>query len=130
MFCLGFACDLPATWSYISGQCLNLIAYWDFDTAFDVLTSCVIVAMPVMIVSPLQMNTGRKFQAITAFLFQVPTCAFAMIRLIHLHKALEEEDHTWTSVRWQIWTQINMHFSIVAANMPCLNIFLEGSLHA
>lgn len=129
MFCLGFACGLPATWNFISGQCLNVVTFWDFDTAFDIATSFVIVAMPVMIVSPLKMNNGRKLQAITAFLFQVPTCVFAAIRLMYLHKALGAEDQTWLSVNWQIWTQINMHFSIVAVNMPCLNTFLEGALY-
>lgn len=129
MLCLGLACDLPASWNYISGKCLDLVAFWDFDAAFNIATSIVIIAMPVMIVSPLQMNTGRKFQAITAFLFQVPVCAFAGIRLMYLHEALGAEDHTWASADMQIWTQIHMHFSIVAANMPCLNIFLEGVLH-
>ena len=129
MFCLGFACDLPASWNYISGQCLDLVAFWDFDAAFNIATSIVIVAMPVMIVSPLQMKTGRKFQAITAFLFQAPICTFAGIRLMYLHNALGADDQTWASVDLQIWTQVNMHFSIIAANMPCLNIFLEGALH-
>jgi hypothetical protein len=127
VLCLSFACNFPATWDYINGRCLDLVAFWDFDTAFDIATSVAIMAMPIVIVSPLQMSTGRKLKAILAFIFQVPPCVFAAIRLLYLHRAFGSRDHTWASVDWQIWTQINLHFSIVAANMPSLNIFLEGT---
>jgi hypothetical protein len=73
------------------------------------------------------MSSGRKIKAISAFAFQIPLCVFAAIRLMCLHRALRSQDQTWHSVDWQIWTQINLQFSIVAANMPCLNIFLEGA---
>lgn len=124
---LSFACRLPATWNYLHGSCIDLPSFWDFDTAFDILTSALILALPVVIVWPLQMGPGRKLQAIAAFIFQLPPCVFALIRLVYLHRALDaKDDYTWHAVNWQIWTQINLHFSIVAANMPCLKIFLEG----
>jgi hypothetical protein len=104
-----------------------MFAFWDFDTAFDIATSIAIIAAPITIVSPLQMSTGRKLKAISAFIFQLPLCVFAAIRLVYLHRALGSRDQTWHSVDWQIWTQINLHFSIVAANIPCLNTFLEGA---
>ena len=127
MLCLSLACNLPATWDYINGRCINLVAFWNFDTAFDITTSIAIVAAPITIVSPLQMSNGRKLKAISAFVFQIPLCVFAAVRLMYLHRALRSQDQTWHSVDWQIWTQINLHFSVVAANMPCLNIFLEGA---
>ena len=79
-----------------------------------------------MIVFPLNMEVSRKIQAIAAFAFQLPPIAFAIVRLIYIHRALAAEDQTWAAVEWQIWAQVNMHFNIVAANMPCLRIFLEG----
>jgi hypothetical protein len=121
VLCLSFACNLPATWDYINGRCLDLVAFWDFDTAFDIATSLAVMAVPIVIVTPLQMSTGRKLKAILAFIFQLPPCVFAAIRLLY---------HTWDSVDLHIWTQINLHFSIVAANMPSLNIFLDGTLMA
>lgn len=123
---LSFACDLPRTWDGINGQCFNMTALWDFDAAFDILTSLVILGLPVIIIQPLQMRTSRKLQAVAAFAFQLPPCAFAIVRLVYLHRALDSNDQTWHAVDWQVWTQINMHFSVVAANMPCLKIFLEG----
>jgi hypothetical protein len=127
VLCLSLACNSPATWDYINGRCIDLFAFWDFDTAFDITTSIAIIAAPITIVSPLQMSSGRKLKAISAFIFQIPLCVFAAVRLMYLHRALGSQDQTWHSVDWQIWTQINLHFSIVAANMPCLNIFLEGT---
>ena len=84
------------------------------------------MALPVIIVSPLQMKMHRKLQAIAAFAFQLPPCVFAVVRLVYLRRAIGTDDSTWLGVDWQIWTQINMHFSIVSANMPCLKIFMEG----
>jgi hypothetical protein len=130
VLCLSFACNLPATWDYINGRCLDLVAFWDFDTAFDIATSLAVMAVPIVIVTPLQMSTGRKLKAILAFIFQLPPCVFAAIRLLYLHRAFGSRDHTWDSVDLHIWTQINLHFSIVAANMPSLNIFLDGTLMA
>jgi hypothetical protein len=106
---------------------VDVIAFWDFDTAFDIATSLAVIAAPISIIGPLQMSSGRKLKAISAFAFQIPLCGFAAIRLTYLHRALRSQDQTWNSVDWQIWTQINLHFSIVAANMPCLNVFLEGA---
>lgn len=128
VLCLSLACNFPATWDYINGRCVDLVAFWDFDTAFDMATSIAIIAAPITIVSPLQMSAGRKMKAISAFVFQIPLCVFAAIRLMYLHRAMGSQDQTWHSVDWQVWTQINLHFSVVAANMPCLNIFLEGAI--
>ena len=74
------------------------------------------------------MRTGRKVQAIFAFAFQLPPCAFAIIRLVYLHRSLGAQDHTWENVDTHIWTQINVHFNVIAANIPCLRMFLEGAL--
>lgn len=88
--------------------------------------SLIIMALPVVIIYPLQMTLGRKAQAIGAFLFQLPLCGFAVVRLLHLRRAYRSDDLTWESVEWQIWTQVALHFTVVAKNMPCLKVFLEG----
>ena len=104
------------------------LAFWDFDAVFDIISSLVILALPIVIVYPLQMRVDRKIQTISAFGFQIPTCVFAIVRLIYLHRALNAEDHTWEAVQWQIWTAVNLHFNVVAANVPCLKVFIEGTL--
>ena len=80
----------------------------------------------MIIIQPLQMPRARKLQAVSAFLLQIPTCAFAIVRLVYLHRAYNSMDHTWVAVDWQVWTAVNMHFNVIAANVPCLKIFFDG----
>lgn len=94
------------------------------------MSSLVILVLPIVIVHPLLMPVGRKFQAVSAFTFQLPACAFAVVRLVYLHQAYRAEDYTWAAVEWQKWTAINMHFNVVAANIPCLKVFLVGESRA
>lgn len=72
------------------------------------------------------MRMSRKIQAIAAFAFQLPPCIFAVVRVVYLRRALTAEDSTWLAVDWHIWTQINLHFCVIAASMPCLKVFLDG----
>ena len=102
------------------------LAFWTFDAVFDIVSRLVILVLPIVIVQPLLMPAGRKLQAVSAFTSQLPACAFAVIRLLYLHQAHKADDYTWAAVEWQKWTAINMHFNVVAANIPCLKVFLVG----
>lgn len=123
-----FSCTLPAFWDHINGSCVDVVAFWTFDTAFSMAISLIIMALPVIIVYPLQMTLGRKAQAIGAFLLQLPLCGFAVVRLLYLRRVYRSDDLIWESVEWQIWTQIALHFTVMAKNMPCLKMFLEGMI--
>lgn len=72
------------------------------------------------------MYMDLKAQIIFPFALEIPLCVFAIVRLIYLRRAVAAEDHTWHSVHWQVWTQISMHLGVVAANIPCLKMFLKG----
>jgi len=103
---------------------LQQLSFWIFDAIFDVVSNSAILALPIVLVTPLQMPVGRKFQAIAAFAFQIPACIFAIVRVIHLHKALSAQDHTWAAVDWQIWTSVSVNFNVIAASIPCLKMLV------
>lgn len=75
------------------------------------------------------MDPSLKAHVIFPFALELPLCAFAIVRLINVHKAYSTDDPTWADVDAQIWTQISMHLGVVAANIPCLKIFLKGTDH-
>lgn len=90
----------------------------------------VVFVLPIAIVLPLQMKVDLKTQVVFPFALEIPLCAFAIVRLVYLHKALDAQDQTWQAVNWQVWTAISMFLGTVAANIPSLKIFLKGAIAA
>lgn len=82
--------------------------------------------MPILIIWPLKMRTGRKIAAASPFYFQIPACAFVLVRVVYVHSLYTTADQTWAATSYQIWTSVNVHFSVIIANLPCIKVFLDG----
>lgn len=63
-------------------------------------------------------------QAISVFGLRLPTIAFALLRLLAIHKTIQEQDPTLVGVMAVVWTQIEKHYSIAASTVPCMNQFM------
>ena len=72
------------------------------------------------------MTTDLKTQIVFPFALELVLIAFAIVRLIYIRGVYAAADHTWQNTEASIWTQICMHLGVVAANIPCLKMFLKG----
>lgn len=52
--------------------------------------------------------------------------AFSIIRLRSLHRAQDLIDFDFEYVQPEIWAQIELHYGLMAATIPCLHIFLKN----
>lgn len=52
--------------------------------------------------------------------------AFAIIRLVTLREVLPTKHFNFNYALPEVYTQVEMHFDLVAATIPCLRMFLRG----
>lgn len=67
-----------------------------------------------------------KIVVITGFACRLPACAITILRLIALKSAFSGPDYPFAIVPTQVYTQIEMHFTILAATIPCMRLFLKN----
>lgn len=61
----------------------------------------------------------------THFLTICRLLAIAAARLLSLSKAFSSDDLTFSLATPAAWAQVEMHYNIIAATIPCLRIFLK-----
>ena len=67
VFGFAFSCELPSPWNYAGGNCLNIEALYTYVEIFSAVLDAVLVILPVVIISNLQLASRRKFTIITFF---------------------------------------------------------------
>jgi hypothetical protein len=67
----------------------------------------------------------NKLAVTLAFACRLPIIPTAIIRVANLYKTLGSTDYTWDLVLPVVLEQVEMHFSLIAATIPCLRPFLS-----
>ncbi|PGH17836.1 hypothetical protein AJ80_04659 [Polytolypa hystricis UAMH7299] len=111
-----FQCRLPYPWKYSKDQCINYMAYWATQGAFDMLTDAVIMAVSLWILSNVQMTFSKRL---------VVVIAAAAIRIALRRQAEDSSDLFFAMVPFQIATQCHAACSIVIASFPILKPFVS-----
>ncbi|KAK4543662.1 hypothetical protein LTR36_005307 [Oleoguttula mirabilis] len=87
------------------------------------------VIFPVFLVHDLQMPLVSKLTVIVGFAFRLPASVITILRLVYMDNILvaqHGEETTWTALAPVIYQQIELHFSIIAATVPCMRLFLKN----
>lgn len=119
-------CEVRYPWADIAGQCSNMFARWQFITAIDIMTEILLVGLAVFLVHDLRMSVGRKGVVVIAFLFRLPLIAFAALHLHFLAHGISSLNPSLDLVGPVIWAQIELHYSNIAATVPCLKPFMAA----
>lgn len=80
---------------------------------------------PMLLVWRLQMDQRTKITVILAFAFRAPVIALAVLRLVSI-RYCQADNFSYTYSWAEFWPQLELHYSLVAATIPCLRIFLKG----
>ena len=62
-----FKCKPPRTWDYLSGQCFNIAAWWDYIGVTNILTDGAIIAYAVLIITRIQARWKKKLTLSVVF---------------------------------------------------------------
>jgi hypothetical protein len=123
-----FACGLPTPWLYDSNHCINLEAFTRTTVVIDMVTDLLLVALPVHLFARLN-YTGARWTIITVFSMRAFMLVPSIFRLVAFHDAFElgpKADVSWNSVPFQVWTSVAVHYSVIAASIPCVRPFLRS----
>ncbi|GBF59566.1 hypothetical protein TMEN_581 [Trichophyton mentagrophytes] len=119
---MSIKCDISKPW-ILSDRCLHIELRWQLITTFDVLSELIMFGMLVYLIWGLQMAMSRKVVIVGAFACRLPVVGFSIFRLTTIHGVVDLRNPTISMVPYVIWTEILLHYSIMAATIPCLKPF-------
>ncbi|EME40750.1 hypothetical protein DOTSEDRAFT_55874 [Dothistroma septosporum NZE10] len=99
--------------------------------ALSIVLEVALFVLPIFLVWNLKMRLSAKITVVVGFAFRIPASALALARVLAVAKMLsaEEEigfiDYTWDYINPTIFTTIEMHYSLMAATIPCMHLFLR-----
>ncbi|PGH15913.1 hypothetical protein AJ79_02080 [Helicocarpus griseus UAMH5409] len=120
---IALKCNFDQPW-LLRNECMNLHRFWGAYTAFDITTELSLLAMTAYLVWGLQLAWKRKAIVVFAFAFRLPVIAFGITRFIYLLPALKSDDAFIDAAPGTICTEILLHYSLMAATIPCLQPFV------
>ncbi|KAK5123181.1 hypothetical protein LTR85_003379 [Meristemomyces frigidus] len=102
---------------------------WIGVGAVGILLDLMLIVFPVFLVYDLQMPLASKLTVIIGFAFRLPASVITILRLVAIDNVLIEqhaEDITWNAMVPVIYQQIELHYTIIAATIPCMRLFLKN----
>ncbi|KAK2743765.1 hypothetical protein FQN57_004702 [Myotisia sp. PD_48] len=116
-------CNLSKPW-VLDDHCTDLKRKWQAFTAFDISTEALLVALTVFLVWGLQMPWSRKAVVVGAFCSRLPVVVTSAIRIHYINLIKDFQDPTLTFTTAILCTEVLVHYSLMAATIPCLKPFV------
>ncbi|KAK1148344.1 hypothetical protein N8T08_010154 [Aspergillus melleus] len=101
-------------------SCINLTAFWYANAAFNIFSDLVLVALPVPVISRLQLPPRLKLILCGIFAVGIFVCITSILRITTLDIATSYLDITWNSIESSKWTVIESNLGIICACLPSL----------
>ncbi|PLB50436.1 hypothetical protein P170DRAFT_381115, partial [Aspergillus steynii IBT 23096] len=102
------------------GSCINLTAFWYANAAFNIFSDLALVALPVPVISRLQLPLRLKLILCCIFAVGAFVCITSILRITTLDIATSYLDITWNSIDSSKWTVIESNLGIISACLPAL----------
>lgn len=102
---------------------------YDRNLAISILSSILelfIFCLAIRLVWTLHMTQKSKLKIVSGFATRLPLIATSALRLWSLHSNIHDSPLTLSYTLPEIFTQLDMHYNLISATLPCLRIFLKG----
>ncbi|KIV86603.1 hypothetical protein PV11_02203 [Exophiala sideris] len=126
IFALAFQCNLPHPWDFHGTKCVDLFALNVGIQTVNILTDCLLVVIPFIMMQSVQVSMSRRFVVSGLFAARLVVPAFTVPMLVFMKReyVTDTSDPTWQALVPQVFAQIMMNASILAACIPSLKPFL------
>ncbi|KAL1588095.1 hypothetical protein WHR41_03418 [Cladosporium halotolerans] len=124
-FVVSFVKDMDHPWQISAGRYEDALPKWIALEAIGGFYEICMAAFALLLMWELQMPTSSKVSVVAGFAMRLPLLAIAAARLLSLSKAFSSDDLTFSLATPAAWAQVEMHYNIIAATIPCLRIFLK-----
>lgn len=99
---------------------------WDAIESTGILLETALLFLPIYLIWDLQMSFWLKAIVLSAFAFRLPIIPLAIARIQNLKGAGNSTDYTFDVVLAVVFAQLEMHYSLIAATIPCARPFLKA----
>lgn len=103
----------------------STLARWAAVEAMGMALDIVLIAYSASLVGDLNIRRSTRFSVFLGFALRFPVIIFAALRLAAM-ATIDNQDITFSCVNTEVYGQVEMHYNLVAATIPCLRIFLKG----
>ncbi|KAF2400461.1 hypothetical protein EJ06DRAFT_431544 [Trichodelitschia bisporula] len=124
MFAIGLRC-LPHPWDLLD-RCSSFTSHWSGVLIVGCVLELALVLLPAYLVWSLQMPVKSKMIVIGAFSSRVLILPMAIARLSELYRIHSSNNYTFDVVNAIIFGQVEMHYTLIAASIPCMRPFLKA----
>ncbi|KAF5002396.1 hypothetical protein FGRMN_408 [Fusarium graminum] len=122
----GFACSLPSSWDYIDGQCVDLVAFWTYVDAVNIVTDLLITAVTIQILIHLQMPLGTKAMVVGVFGSRILMIPPAVSHIMFYKQALESNTPIFDMWKPTVIVQVIQCVGITTTCIPFWWRFLKS----
>ncbi|KAI1041805.1 hypothetical protein LB505_008462 [Fusarium chuoi] len=126
IFVRAFACSLPSSWDYINGSCVDLVAFWAYVDAVNVITDLLITGVTIEILVHLQMPIGTKAMVVGVFGSRILMIPPAVSHIYFFKQALESSTPIFTMWKPTIIVQVTQCIGITTTCIPFWWRFLKS----
>ena len=130
LLALALRCAPHLPWSIpeseVQGSCMNLHTFWIANLPFDIISEIMMLALPVLMMIPVQVAVSKKVVIVVAFAFRLVLVAVTAVRIIYVPNFLPSFNFTMRSVNFFILTQTTISVAITTSCIPCLKPFLDA----
>ncbi|KAM0723328.1 hypothetical protein Q7P37_001530 [Cladosporium fusiforme] len=117
---LALQCDLSSPWKVLGQECPGSGPRWLAISVFDILIEVAITTLACQLVWSLQMTKVRKWSVISAFAYRLVLIIPITFRLATHDPTGMTRDPTFRSVLFVVWTQVELHLTVITATIPVL----------
>ncbi|KIX04825.1 uncharacterized protein Z518_05696 [Rhinocladiella mackenziei CBS 650.93] len=124
---LAFQCSLPAPWDFGPERCINQYALVLGLGVINILTDLVIIALPAILMSKVQITNKQRWTVSALFACRVIVPVMTILGMVAMYDFFHSSppDQTWLGVVPSIYFQLMVNFSIISASIPSIKRFLD-----
>ncbi|EEQ30494.1 conserved hypothetical protein [Microsporum canis CBS 113480] len=125
VFLICMRCDLSRPWELITPECSQMYSRWYTVETLGILVELYAAWVPIYLVWSLQMHLQSKFVVLFAFSFRLPVLVAAGARLYYLRQQQVHEDFLFYGAAASVCLEVELHYGLMAATIPCLKPFVK-----
>ncbi|KAJ5165760.1 hypothetical protein N7492_006056 [Penicillium capsulatum] len=126
IFSAAFQCQVPHTWDYLHGKCFNLMGWWDYLGATNILSECGIIAQVLLVIVRVQADLHKKVTLASVFLLRIVVVVAIICQLGYAGRLKNSHDPSWDAWAMTICTQMVQALSILTACSPQFKPVLDS----
>ncbi|PYH88861.1 hypothetical protein BO71DRAFT_403521 [Aspergillus ellipticus CBS 707.79] len=123
---VAFQCGFPEPWNFLSHNCINREAWWEYFGITNIMTEIALIVIPSMLVFHIQMADAKKAVVIGCFFTRVFVVVAVVLELVYRDRNKNSTDPMLGTWEVAVCTQMIQCFAILAACIPHLKPFMDG----